>query len=489
MSSYSPIVNYASKDGLASGDPLKRIKGTEITAELNAISAAIASKADLVSPVFTGTPSAPTAAAGTNTTQLATTAFSYLSIANLITGVTGVNGWILSAANTPALYSNSAQRATINSTGNWVINVPSAGGTLALNQIAGQVGLSLSDGTASQVGYTNGAAGTFFGTQSNHPLTLFTNNLSRLAFTAGGAATFSSPVSGATVTATSNLFTPGSNTTSAFLATGNFGGGYVMQDGAGFAGIWTDTSGTFLRIGLGTSSALNSKMSISSTGNVNVSAPTSGVALTLNGVAGSSLLKLTPAAATNWLDVNDGTTNFFGTISGTNTFLGNASNHAVIIRTNNTDRVTIAAAGNVTFAAPASGVGVTVAGVSGTHSTKIADSATNSFNAGYLEVPQNVQNANYTTVLADSGKHIYHTSGSAHTYTIDSNANVAYPIGTTLTFVNENAGGIVTIAITSDTMRLTPGGTTGSRSLAANGRATALKVTATLWQIAGTGLT
>ena len=33
------------------------------------------SKANLVSPTFTGTPAAPTAADGTNTTQIATTAF------------------------------------------------------------------------------------------------------------------------------------------------------------------------------------------------------------------------------------------------------------------------------------------------------------------------------------------------------------------------------------------------------------------------------
>lgn len=35
----------------------------------------LAAKANLASPAFTGTPTAPTAAAGTNTTQIATTAF------------------------------------------------------------------------------------------------------------------------------------------------------------------------------------------------------------------------------------------------------------------------------------------------------------------------------------------------------------------------------------------------------------------------------
>jgi hypothetical protein len=106
-------------------------------------------------------------------------------------------------------------------------------------------------------------------------------------------------------------------------------------------------------------------------------------------------------------------------------------------------------------------------------------------------IRQNSQSTNYTTVLTDSGKHILHPSAdtTARTFTIDSNANVAYPIGTAITFVNQNGAGVVTIAITSDTMRLAGAGTTGSRTLAANGTATALKITATEWIITGTGLT
>lgn len=115
----------------------------------------------------------------------------------------------------------------------------------------------------------------------------------------------------------------------------------------------------------------------------------------------------------------------------------------------------------------------------------------NAGNIGYLEVPQNSKSAAYTTVMADSGKHILHPSAdtTARTFTIDSNANVAYPIGTAITFVNQASAGVMTIAITSDTMRLAGAGTTGSRTLAANGIATALKITSTEWIISGTGLT
>jgi len=111
--------------------------------------------------------------------------------------------------------------------------------------------------------------------------------------------------------------------------------------------------------------------------------------------------------------------------------------------------------------------------------------------AVYSNTPQNSQSAAYTLVLADAQKHILHPSAdvTARTFTIPANASVAYPIGTTVTFVNQNGAGTVTIAITTDTMRLAGAGTTGSRTLAANGVATALKVTSTEWIISGTGLT
>ena len=106
-------------------------------------------------------------------------------------------------------------------------------------------------------------------------------------------------------------------------------------------------------------------------------------------------------------------------------------------------------------------------------------------------VPQNSQSTAYTLVLADANKHILHPSAdtTARTMTIPANSSVAYPVGTTLTFVNQNAAGVMTIAITTDTMRLAGAGTTGSRTLAANGIATALKLTSTEWIINGTGLT
>jgi hypothetical protein len=109
---------------------------------------------------------------------------------------------------------------------------------------------------------------------------------------------------------------------------------------------------------------------------------------------------------------------------------------------------------------------------------------------GFRNIPQNSQSAAYTLVAADAGKHIYHPAGDANarTFTIPANGSVAYAIGTSITFINETSQ-VVTIAITTDTLVLAGTGSTGSRSLAQYGVATAIKVTSTRWIINGTGLT
>jgi len=89
VSDYTKSTNFATKDNLSSGNPLKIVKGTEIDTEFNNIQTAIATKADLASPTFTGTPTLPTGtiattqSTGNNTTALATTAFVQAAIALL----------------------------------------------------------------------------------------------------------------------------------------------------------------------------------------------------------------------------------------------------------------------------------------------------------------------------------------------------------------------------------------------------------------------
>ena len=71
---YVPIGDVGSADGVASLDANGKVPDSEIPTAI----------ARLASPTFTGTPAAPTATAGTNTTQVATTAFVGTAVSNLV---------------------------------------------------------------------------------------------------------------------------------------------------------------------------------------------------------------------------------------------------------------------------------------------------------------------------------------------------------------------------------------------------------------------
>jgi hypothetical protein len=89
MTNYVKSTNFATKDNLASGDPLKIVKGTEINTEFDNIATAVATKADVASPTFTGTPTLPTGTIattqsfGNSSTAIATTAFVQAAMAAL----------------------------------------------------------------------------------------------------------------------------------------------------------------------------------------------------------------------------------------------------------------------------------------------------------------------------------------------------------------------------------------------------------------------
>lgn len=107
------------------------------------------------------------------------------------------------------------------------------------------------------------------------------------------------------------------------------------------------------------------------------------------------------------------------------------------------------------------------------------------------KVPQNPQPNNYTCVLADAGKDIFHAAAdtTTRTYLIPDNATVPYDIGTVISFTCQHGAGDMLIGISgTDILRLCPTGTTGTRTLVPNGVAIARKITTTEWQIAGTGL-
>lgn len=106
------------------------------------------------------------------------------------------------------------------------------------------------------------------------------------------------------------------------------------------------------------------------------------------------------------------------------------------------------------------------------------------------QIPQNSRSADYTFALSDGGCHIYHPSAdtAARSFTIPANSTVAFPIGTAITVINDTGAGEISINILTDILMMAGSGLTGPRTLAQNGMATMVKVTATKWVITGTGL-
>ena len=97
----------------------------------------------------------------------------------------------------------------------------------------------------------------------------------------------------------------------------------------------------------------------------------------------------------------------------------------------------------------------------------------------------------YTFVWGDMHVTKLHPSAdiTARTWTIPANSSVAYPLNAELDIINQHSGGVITLAITTDTMRLAGAGTTGSRSIAADGWCRVKKITATEWIVRGEGVT
>lgn len=108
---------------------------------------------------------------------------------------------------------------------------------------------------------------------------------------------------------------------------------------------------------------------------------------------------------------------------------------------------------------------------------------------GFRGIPVNDQSGDYTCVAADNGKMIRHPSGAGagDTYTIPSNASVAFGDGAAISFCNLSSDP-VEIAIDTDTLRWSQDGSTGPRMLAQYGMATAFKADDTVWMISGAGL-
>lgn len=200
MSNYTKTTNFLAKDSLPENDSGKIIKGSEFDTEFNALQTAVNTKADLASPTLTGVPTAPTATAGTNTTQLATTAF-------------------VSSANTAVLGANNTWTGTQTFRDNRLEVVDDADNTKKLNlQLSG---ITTATTRTLTVPDKNGTIATTDDLTQGTPLNAATNTVVSGSYAATSSATI-------TITAT-NTFSVGqsvfiqfTNTSGSALTAGNF---------------------------------------------------------------------------------------------------------------------------------------------------------------------------------------------------------------------------------------------------------------------------
>lgn len=438
MANYTQTTFFAPKDALLSGNPAKLIKGAEVDPELAAIAAAITSKYDSANFLFAnpGGTVGLTVVNGTASTPMRSDAAPPLSQA-IVPTWTGVHTFTA-----VPVFSNGLNVGGITFTG--LANPSASAGLTAVNGSA--VTAMRSDGAPA---VSQSIAPTWTGAH------VFSPSGTAIAVSINGAANQSAlQVTGVAASGQSFGTTISAGTTSAdwgLLVQGKSGRNFLLLKGDASVSLGNSTDNpTYTFLGTGTTT-LGGPATFGSTV-----------------TTGASLVHTTTTGAQAYFGAES-------SVGGT-TFTGSSA-YSAVIGSNNATALGLVTNATVRLA------------ISSTGTVQAVDDAGTMQTVGWRDLPQNAQATNYTAVMADRGKHLYNSNAAGIAFTIPANASVAYPLGTTLTFVNAGGAASCTIAITSDTLIFAATAGTGTRTLAGSGVATAIKVTSTSWHISGVGLT
>jgi len=265
-------------------------------------------------------------------------------------------------------------------------------------------------------------------------------------------------IAGLTTLADRSIYTTASDTYAVYTLTA--AGRAILDDADASAQRTTLGLGTAATVNTGTSGATIPLLNGVNTFGAAQTVSASGQALTVSGATDPYIVVSDTTTPTSlFLQAVDGQVN-----------VGSTTNHPLGLYSNSVQRLTLAAAGDFSFTSDPVG-------------------PTTDRTIGFRAVPRNRQDSSYTLVLADAGKSIVgYGSTASQTWTIPANASVAYPIGTSITFINMRSVSC-SVACTTDTMYLAGAGSTGTRTLASYGWCTAVKTDTVNWIIGGTGLT